>query len=185
MNSLENIISKTNLQILRCLSGQNFYLRDLARKCNCSPAKVLQALRVFEEFNFIYYKKDLNKKIISLNKANSVLSNVRRLDNLFLLTGSKSYKKLSKLGKLGVFGSFAEGTDRADSDIDFWFYGKDLPIKTKEARRQLEKELGKEVNLIHLTKAKVDNYKTSDAEFYNRLKFTSIFLNCNRGDIFD
>lgn len=193
MNSLENIFSKVNMDILRILFEHNSHLRDLARKSGCSPAKVSQALKVFESFGFVSYKQDLGKKIISLNRSNALLKNIKRLDNIQRLLSSNALKKIFESGLAGVFGSFAEGSDIVDSDIDLWVFLnganknmiKKKKNKIKGLKRDLEKEIGKEINLIFIDKEKINSVRTADAELFYRIKLTSVPLNCNLGDVFD
>lgn len=183
MNDLGKFFTKKNLAILKELaSKKETYIREISENTGISPAHVHQAIKLFKRSCFIREKKLKNKKIISLDRDNTILSKTRQLINIYELQNHESFKELKKYGSVGIYGSFAAGTDTPESDIDLWIYSKKHldTIKLKSIARTLETNFKKEIKLLVLTDEKIKNIKEKDPEFYFRLKLTSI-----GEDIFD
>lgn len=90
------------------------------------------------------------------------------------LEKSRAWKSLSKKWPTGIFGSYAGGTFDRHSDLDVWVYSdnNDL-IDIRKHVDALAKELRCEGNIVFLNKDHISKLKTSDPEFYYRLKLLS------------
>jgi len=79
---------------------------------------------------------------------------------------------------MGVFGSWAAGTNTYESDFDSWVLVEAYPSEFELA--QLQKDLrlmtGAEVNMIVLTRGKLEDLKATDPPFYNSLVRRSLVL---------
>jgi predicted nucleotidyltransferase len=176
MNDLQRLFTKKNLIILKDLSSKNeTYIREISENTGVSPAQVHQAIKIFKKLGFIEEKKLKNKKILSLDLNNLLLSKIRQLININDMLNHSSFKELNKHGIVGIYGSFAAGKDTLQSDIDMWIYTKNHSdsIKLKNITRKIETDFRKEVKLLLLTDKKIKDLKENDPEFYFRLKLTS------------
>ncbi len=176
MNDLQKLFTKKNLVILKDLSSKNeTYIREISENTGTSPAQVHQAIKIFKKSGFIKERLLKNKKILSLDLNNLLLSKIRQLINIHNMLNNSSFKELNKHGIVGIYGSFAAGKDTPQSDIDLWIYTKDHadPLKLKSITRKIEKDFRKEVKLLLLTDKKIKDLKENDPEFYFRLKLTS------------
>lgn len=76
MTDVARIFTKTNIQIIRVLSGHRLHIREIAQRIKCSPAKVHAAVQMFREHDMISLSKRKNKVVLSLNKRNSLVKKV-------------------------------------------------------------------------------------------------------------
>lgn len=181
MNVLSHVLTRTNLEILSLVSEGEFSLREIAEKLNCSPGKVHQAIQIFKQNSLVITERVKNKLIIKSNRKSAVYQKVKSLVNIDNIVKSKNYNKLKSTGIIGVYGSYAQGTDDKESDIDLVILTEKKELLVRERIRSLEKELGKRISPLFITKQKIKNLEKEDKEFYIRLKLTTIELN---GDIF-
>jgi predicted nucleotidyltransferase len=79
---------------------------------------------------------------------------------------------------MGVFGSWGDGTNDEESDLDLWVKVDDRPTEIDIARfkNALKGRIVGEINLVLLTSAMIDRFKTDDQPFYHSLLRTSIRL---------
>ena len=111
---LSEIFTKKNIEILKLLFRENLHMRDIANKLSISPAKVHNSIKVFKKNNLITETKQKNKKIISLNKNNPILSEINNLIN-----ESKEKAAYSE-EKINVFDAI--------SPLDFRYYPRNEKI---------------------------------------------------------
>jgi len=174
-----NLLTKTNIKIIKLVDKEKLHIREIADRLKISPGSVHKLVKKLKSKKLINQEKQKNRIIIKLNKDKTIIKEIKRIINFNDIINTKSYKKLKKLGKIGIYGSFAKGTNDNKSDLDIWIQTEKKEQKIRHLIRELEKELNTKVNIIILTKSKINSIKNNDPEFYKRLKLTSI------GDIID
>ncbi len=181
MNNIK-IFNKTNWQILDTIKAEKLNLRDIAKKINKSPATVHNNLKILKKLGIVEIKKQKNHYILQPSLNNFYYRNFMQLINYQKIKDSKALGELEKIGIIGVYGSFAKGTDDRNSDIDLFVFTDQNEIKVRAIVNRLAKELKREINILILSKIKLEQLKKKDYEFYIRLKLESIIFN---GEIFD
>ncbi|WP_297471278.1 nucleotidyltransferase domain-containing protein [Thermococcus sp.] len=92
------------------------------------------------------------------------------------------YPKLIALKKdwivsLGIYGSFARGENKPESDLDVWAFTKKPGIsKSAKLKRELERAVGREVNLLVLTPNRLRALRENDPVFYYSLVYGSMVI---------
>jgi len=131
MDMYKQRFTKLQNEILRFLfikSGMSFTQRGLSRPLKVSPTAVAKALKRLEEENLVKVtrNKDTRQCSIELNKGNSHVFFLKRVENLRLLYESGLVDYLSESfpgGTVILFGSYAYGEDTVNSDIDIAVIG--------------------------------------------------------------
>ena len=78
---------------------------------------------------------------------------------------------------LGVYGSFARGENGKTSDVDLWIMSEDDgPLRAMEFKERAEDILGREVDLIILTRKKLARIKKENPHLYWSIKLSSLVL---------
>ncbi len=176
MNSLPELITKKNLNIIDLISKKSLCIREIAEKLKCAPSTVHKATVLFKKNNLIKEKKEKNKIIILPNNNSVLFKKIKSLLNISSIIKAKSYKSLKKIGSVGVYGSFAKGTDDLNSDVDLWVYTQRSLINIRSIITNLEKDIDRRINVIIINEKKLKKIKKEDPEFYTQLKFTSTKL---------
>lgn len=101
---------------------------------------------------------------------------LKRLLNLENLIWDDISPKWAK--SAGLYGSWASGTNTEQSDVDVWIKVASYP--TEEELNQLYKKIKNitttEVNMLILTKEKLEQIKKIDPPFYHSLQKNSLLL---------
>jgi len=176
---LSKLMTDFNLRIFELLLDGSFSVRDLAKEIKCSPAKVIQFMKLYKKDNLIKLSADKNRKIIELDKEHPLTKSIISLIFINKILDCKSFSQLRKNAKsIGVYGSVAEGTVDKHSDIDLWVLAdkKKSFADSAELKSRLGKELGKEVSIRFFTPDSVKKLKENDLIFYNELHYKSKVL---------
>ncbi len=179
MAKLSKLLGPSNLEIFELLIGENFSVRDLAKKAGCSPAKVIQFVDLYLKNKLISVSTDKNRKVIALNKSNPLVREMITLVYTDKILGSKAFSALKKVSdSVGLYGSVVEGTVDRQSDIDLWVISDSRKriVEAGKLRQQFTNELGREVSLKFYTAAEIGNLKEKDRIFYNELEYKSKIL---------
>lgn len=119
MQELSNIFTKINIQILRLLSTERLYIREIASRLKCSPAKVHTCIKVFKKSNIVKEIEDKNRKIVVLNLENELTEQILQL----LKIDKRVHEVNLKYEKINLFDTI--------SPLDFRYYGKNEKIFEK------------------------------------------------------
>ena len=179
MAELDKLLTQFNLKIFELLIDGTLSVRDLAKKVNCSPAKITQFSKLFKKSDLITLKKEKNRKLLVLNKENPLVREIITLLFINKITASKVFSELKKKAKsIGVYGSIVEGNLDKNSDIDLWVLTKKrVPlVESGLTRIEMSKELGKEVSIRFLIDEDLEKLKKKDSIFYNELEYKSRIL---------
>jgi predicted nucleotidyltransferase len=179
MGELSRLLGSFNLQIFELLFSESASVRDLAKKANCSPAKITQFTTLYSKSNLVVLRNDKNRKFIAINKSNPLTRELITLVYINKILDSKAFSLLKKISRsIGVYGSVADGTVDRQSDIDLWAIASKRMglIEVGKMKQQMTKELGREVSLRFFTMEEVKKLKLNDKIFYNELEYKSKIL---------
>ena len=177
MNSITNSIDKPTLKLLEELGkNEGAHIRMLAKLTESSTSLVHRNLKKLVGLRLVIEKSSDNKKIFFLNRENVFLRKIISLINISELFFMKELKDLKKLGTVGVYGSFASGESDKLSDIDIWIYSKKNinELKARGLAIDIQKKIGRRASILILNDKKIERLRKNDAEFFYRLKLTSI-----------
>lgn len=179
MSKLSKLLGPYNLQIFELLINEDASVRDLAKKADCSPAKVTQFAELYTTNNLATMKRDMNRKVLALNKSSPLAREIITLIYLDKIISSKTFSALKRTSNsMGLYGSIADGNADKYSDIDLWIVSdhRKKIWETGKIRQQLTSELGREVSLKFYTSQDIENMKKKDKVFYNELNCKSKIL---------
>lgn len=179
MIELSKLLGPFNLQLFELLVEENDSIRDLAKKANCSPAKVIQFAKAYSKNNLLTTSTNKNRKVIGLNKKNPLVREMITLIYSTKILNSKTFSAIKNFSSsIGVYGSIVEGAVDKQSDIDLWVVSSKKPglVEAGKLKQQFTNELGREVSLKFFTKEDLEQLKKSDRIFYNELEYKSKIL---------
>ena len=134
------------------------HVRDLARILGEDASNLSKKLRELKKENLFLSEENGTKKYF-LNKNYALLSEVEKL---FLGTYglprilSEALGKISGLSQAFIFGSYARGGLSEKSDIDLLLIGSHSSLAAKRIIIPLQKTLGREFNVIDMTKEELN-----------------------------
>lgn len=177
---LTGFLDSNAFRVLETLINKPFHLRELAEEMGLAPSTIYKNLSRFQRNKMVLVENVKNRKIFRLN-SDSPLTN---LAVGFLMTDkiihSKAFSKLVRLKPKGIFlfGTAHNGKMTATSDIDLavFFEKKPDSFKLSQIKSVLSNELSREVDLIVLTKEKVQSMREEEAELLNQIVNKSTVL---------
>ena len=137
------------LRFLFVYAGQGFNQRQIALGLDVSSTAIANSICKLEKENLIKLlrKEGDNRILIELNKDNSAIFHMKRVENLRNIYESGLIDFLSEklgLSTIILFGSYSLGEDILNSDIDIAIIGaKEKKIELK----QFEEKLKRDINL--------------------------------------
>lgn len=163
-----------------CLFLENpfkeFYLREIARNLNISTQTAKRFIDLFLMKGIISRQEKGNLHILKLNSESIFVKQMKLCLNIFKINETKIVKKLvDELNASAVilFGSIARGEDDKNSDLD-------LLVISKEKRRpnleNLEKKLGRSINLITYSVSDWRKKVIENKSFYEKIVYDGIVL---------
>ena len=175
-----NYLNEASFAVLDALVRKRFYLRELAEELKLSVGFVHKIVSVLEEKKMILAEGQKNRKVFSLNYDSPLTRRTLSLVFLEKIVSTKAFEKLCRLSPKGIylFGSASLGTITENSDIDLaiFFEKKADSLKLIQMKRELNNELGREIQLIVLTTQKIKEMKKQENELLNQIKNSSIVL---------
>jgi len=147
------------------------------------PEEVASALNLSKGLVSTYFRELMNLGIIHKRgrrfylSSGSELKELKRFINFWSLREALLPLKENWISALGVYGSFARGENGKTSDVDVWIFVEDSdPFKIMEFQEKLEDILGREVDLLVLTKDKLARLKKENPYLYWSIKLSSLVL---------
>ncbi len=175
-----DFLNESTFRLLELLLNKKYYLRELAEKTGLAPSTVHKIMTKLALKKIVVVAKQKNRKIFSLNYNNPLTTSILRTILVHEITITRPFKNLVKLRPLGVylFGSAATGKMTGDSDIDLAIYFKKKPdsLLISQIKRELSNQLKRDVQLITLTKSKVDLMEKEKTELLQQIRAKSIVL---------
>ena len=159
---MNNIFNQKKLTIINELLNQENYLREISEKLKLPLTTIHSEITILQKNNILlaYFKK--NKKYFKINYNSPLAREAIKLIIMQKLTELKNFQHLTKekgLVKIYLYGSASNGTLDKNSDIDLGAIIEEEKYKNiiEKYRRPIEKEMGREVDLIVLTKKEFDS----------------------------
>jgi len=175
-----DFLNEGAFRLLELLLDKNCYLRELAEKTGLAPSTVHKIMAKFALKKIVVVAKQKNRKIFSLNYDNPLTTSILRTVFVDKITGANAFKNLVRLQPLGIylFGTAAAGKMAGDSDVDLAIYFKKKPdsLLISRIKRELSNQLKRDVQLITLTKAKVDSMEKEKTELLQQIRDKAIVL---------
>lgn len=76
---LSDIFTKRNLEILVFIAEHEYHIRDIADELGCSPAKVHNAVKLFNQYGLVKEENLKNKKIIRADRESPLFRKILEL----------------------------------------------------------------------------------------------------------
>ena len=154
-------------------AGKSFTQRDIAKQLNVSPTAIGHCVKKFSKLKFIQINQLKTQNLISLQRDNSLVIRLKRVENLktLYLSGLIDYlEEQAPATTIILFGSYAKGEDIFNSDIDIAIIGrKSRPLSLNI----FEKFTQKQINVNFYT-----SYKMIDKNLKNNILSGIILYGC-------
>lgn len=177
------IRSKLRSELLRYYfthPGKSFYLRELERTLGFSVANIRRELKKLEAIGLFTSKKTGNLSYFSLNKQCPVYNEIRGIILKTTAFGDAikdALKDMEGIGYAFIYGSFAKGGEISSSDVDLMIIGEVDRGNLASTLYDLEKNIGRPVNLlVYSLKEVVNRLKKKNAFIANVMKGKKIML---------
>lgn len=153
-------------------SDRKHYINELADLLSVDPGNLFRKLKELEREGILISETSGNQKYFSLNKKYPLLHEVKKIYNAKYGVASLLKKKISKLKGLKsawIFGSYAQNSFQQESDIDLLLIGSHSSLEAKRLILPLEKDLGREINIIDMTEKDFESRKKKKDEFIKNI----------------
>ncbi len=171
------LFSSTQQRVLAYLYGQvgrSFFASELIRLTGSGSGAVQRELAKLERSGLVTVKSIGNQKHYQANPDSPIFN---ELHGIVMKTVGVADVLRAALAPLAdaidvafIYGSVAQGTERADSDIDLMLIGKDLSYgAVMEQLGELETRLGREVNPSIYSPQELKRKLQSDNAFVQRV----------------
>jgi DNA-binding transcriptional ArsR family regulator len=181
--------SKVRAEIFRHLFGlgrAEIHLRDLARRSGLSPATVRQDVRKLQGMDLVLSRRDGNRVYYKANYAHPLYTEIHGIvvKTSGLAEVLRRRLESEDIRVAFVFGSVAEGTERAESDVDLCVIGtaslKDLASRLAG----IDDEIAREVNPFCLTPGEYNRrVKAKDHFLTNVFNSPKLFVRGTEHDL--
>ena len=151
----EALFGRARRNILALLYGrpeERFYMRQIARLAEVSPATVQYELSRLEKAQLVVRTREGRQVYYQANTASPVFSELQGLMEKTLGVVAAVRHALSDLADHGriefgfIYGSFASGTQTSESDVDLMVIGDTNLAELIPALRGVQDRLGREIN---------------------------------------
>jgi len=160
------------LSLFMLNASSEYYLREIAQKTGLAVRSVQRAVENLVEIRILRREPRGNAVYFSLNDENPILDDLKAI---FLKTeglGDLLRNALSQQQNIQVafiYGSVAKGEESAGSDIDLALIGSISPTDLSAVLRELEDNVGREINATVFTAKEWAERATSGDHFVTTL----------------
>jgi len=148
---------------------------ELIKKVKLAKGTVIKWLDFLAEKEILKFVKFGRSKVYSLNKENTTVKNLKKIDNLSLIENIKKTIKEYNL-KAYLYGSAARGEDVEESDIDIIIIGR---VKKEDIISEINKiseKIGRNIRIEVFTEQSWSEMARKDPAFYERVEKDKIKL---------
>jgi len=148
------------------------YINELANLLSVDPGNLFRKLKELEQEGILISETRGNQKYFSLNEKYPLLHELEKIYNAKYGVASLLKNKISKLKGLKlawIFGSYAKNSLQQESDIDLLLVGSHSSLEAKRAILPLEKDLGREINILDMTEKDFESRKRKKDEFIKNI----------------
>lgn len=168
---LLNVKSKITKKILNYFflnEKGRAYVNEIARIVEEEPKNVHRTLLKLEGSGILKSEYAGRERYFSANTNSPLYEEYKKIFQKtvgieIILTGK--LKELSGLKKAYIYGSYASGDLKAGSDIDILLVGKHSSLSAQKIIHEVEKKIGKEVNVVNLTPEEFNRRKQTHDHF--------------------
>jgi len=159
---MNNIFNQKKLIIIRELLNGESYLRELCEKLKLPLTTIHAEITPLQKNDMLLTHFKKNKKYFKLNYDSPLTREAVKLTIIQKIIPLKSFQKMTQekgLIKVYLYGSASNGTFDKNSDIDLAIIVEEEKQKTiiEKYRRQIEKEIGLEMDLVIVTRKEFDS----------------------------
>jgi len=160
---------------------KSHYINELASILNLDVGNLFRKLKELEQEGILYSEMRGNQKYYGLNKEYSLLKETKKAKKSKNGLPNLLERKLSKLKKLEgayLFGSYARNNLQQESDIDILLIGTHSSLEAKRIILPLQKDIGREINIIDMSAKELEARKRKKDEFIQNIfshKFIKIY----------
>lgn len=144
------------------------HLRDLAKRLNLDPSNLSKELRRLEEEGLFHSELSGRQRYFQLNREYPLFSEVRGIVSKTIGAApviAQVLKKIDAIDEAYLYGSFASNQQDATSDIDVLVIGAPRSEVLADAMRQIERQLGRDVNYTVLTRTELESRRNRKDAF--------------------
>jgi len=148
------------------------YINELAKILEIDPGNLDKKLKELEIDGLLASEPRGNQKYYFLNKRFPLLKETESLYNFkygFKQILANTIKKIDDIEDVYIFGSYAKGGFGNDSDIDLLLIGNHSSIEAKKKLSKIEKQIGREINLVNMTKEELSSKRKNKDEFIDNI----------------
>ncbi|MBU4216467.1 nucleotidyltransferase domain-containing protein [Candidatus Parcubacteria bacterium] len=148
------------------------YINELAKILEIDPGNIDKKLKELEREGILASELRGNQKYYFLNKDFSLLKEVERLYNFKYGFGkiiADAIMEVDGVKEVYIFGSYAKGGFGDESDIDLLLVGDQSAIGARKKLAKIEKQIGREINIVNLTKKELIKKKSNKDEFISNI----------------
>jgi predicted nucleotidyltransferase len=170
-------------KIMRCFLAcpqALFYASQVARQLKISPSSANNALKNFAEKGFLVVEEKGFARLYRLNKENEAVKSLKRAYGIDFVQVVKPEEKIRAIDpnalSIALYGSYASGSFDEESDIDLIVITpskKELYVKVI---RELEDDLGKELNLTIFRLSEWRKLAKEEDAFYKNVASNNVLL---------
>jgi predicted nucleotidyltransferase len=181
--------SETRAKVLTWLvlhPEQPIFLRDLARHCGLSVTPVHRQLGKLEEIGVVQSERVGNAKRYRLSPRFPALGAIKGLIEATTGFVPRLRERLQRpdIDVAFIFGSGARGKEEAASDVDLFVVGDIDGLVLSQVVRELERQVGKEIDVIHWSAADLARQMDEPSSFLSAvIRQPKVFLKGDEDDL--
>lgn len=170
-----NLKSKITIKILNYYflnPKKSHYINELAKLLEADPGNLFRKLKELEKEGILKTEMRGNQRYFSLNHKSTILSDYQKIfEARYGLPEilKNKLKSVEDLEEAYLFGSFVKGDFSEESDIDLLLVGKQKFTAISKIIADLEKKLGREINVIDFTKQELTSRLKKDDDFLKNI----------------
>jgi predicted nucleotidyltransferase len=191
MSILSEILSsKVRAEVFRLLFGMNdtpLHVREIERRSGFAIGTIQTEMKKLYKLNLVLKNRDGNRLYYRANRQHPIYSDIHSL--VIKTVGLIDVLKKVLAGEKAIrtafiFGSSAEGSEKADSDIDLMVIGEIGLRALSSLLKGLAEEFGREINPYVLSPKEFSQRKSETERFISKVLVSpKLFIIGNEKDL--
>ena len=168
MISMRSKIAKVLLNYFFLNPEESLFVNEISRKMDLDKRNLVKKLKEFEDEGILASETRGNQKIYSINRLYPLYEEYRKIvsNTIGIENRLKSIiKQVKGIEKVYLFGSYAKDTMEVHSDIDLLVIGDHKIMELQKEISKLQKEIGREINVVNMDKKEFEKRKTEKDPF--------------------
>ena len=170
MLSIKSKITKVILNYFFLNPEETLYVNEIARIFGADKRNLVKKLRELETLGILSASERGNQKYYGLNKKYPLLTEYKKIISKtsgLELQIKQVVDSFQGVNAAYIFGSYAAGQMDELSDIDVLVVGSHKAVDILKEIYKLQKETGREINLINIDSAELEKKLSSHDPFYS------------------